>query len=54
MNYKTTILFLPFTSFLYSQEIKAIQGKDSDFFDFEDYDENEKSIGDLIFLKGCS
>lgn len=57
MKIRITILLLTFSSFLYSQEIKiikAIQKKDTDFFDYEDYDENQKPIGDLIFLKGCS
>lgn len=40
-----------------SQELKtleAIQGKDSDFFDYEDYEAPDKPIGELVFLKGCS
>jgi hypothetical protein len=34
--------------------IQAVQGKDSDFFDYEDYEATDKPIGELIFLKGCS
>ncbi|AUC20616.1 hypothetical protein BTO15_00130 [Polaribacter sejongensis] len=57
MKIGITILILTFSSILFSQEFKiiqAIQEKDSTYFDFEDYDENQKPIGDLIFLKGCS
>jgi hypothetical protein len=57
MKIGITILILTFSSISFSQEFKiiqAIQEKDSKYFDFEDYDENQKPIGDLIFLKGCS
>ncbi len=57
MTFNLVFLFLTFSSFLFSQELKvahAQQGKDSIFFDYEDYDENFKPIGSLIFLKGCS
>ncbi|MDG1394113.1 MAG: hypothetical protein P8P55_04725 [Flavobacteriaceae bacterium] len=57
MKIRITILLLTFNALLFSQEFKviqAIQEKDSDFFDYEDYDENQKPIGELIFLKGCS
>ncbi len=52
-----TIFFLTISSFLFSQELKiiqAVQEKDSDFFDYEDYEAPHKPIGELIFLKGCS
>ena len=54
---KLTIIFSIFSSFLFSQELKiiqAVQEKDSDFFDYEDYETPDKPIGELIFLKGCS
>ena len=57
MKIKLTIFFLTFSSLLLSQELKiiqAVQGKDSDFFDYEDYEAPDKPIGELIFLKGCS
>lgn len=57
MKNRITIFLLMFNSFLFSQEFKkfqAIQEKDSDFFDYEDYDENKNPIGDIIFLKGCN
>ncbi len=57
MKIKITILLLTFSSFLSSQELKtiqAVQEKDSDFFEYEQYDENQKPIGDLFFLPGCS
>jgi len=57
MKIKLTIFFLTLSSILLSQELKtiqAIQGKDSDFFEYEDYETPDKPIGDLIFLKGCS
>lgn len=34
--------------------IEAKQEKDADFFEYEDYDLDNKPIGDLEFLKGCS
>lgn len=52
-----TIFLLTLSSLLFSQELKiiqAVQGKDSDFFDYEDYEAPDKPIGELIFLKGCS
>jgi len=48
---------LIFSSILFSQELKtiqAVQEKDSDFFEYEDYEAPDKPIGELIFLKGCS
>lgn len=51
------LFFLLISNYLFSQElqeINAVQKADKDFFDYEDYDENEKPIGDLVFLKGCS
>jgi hypothetical protein len=57
MKIKLTLFFLTFSSILFSQELKtiqAVQGKDSDFFDYEDYEATDKPIGELIFLKGCS
>lgn len=62
---RTSILliaaFLVLTSsVLYAADIKtvkAVQGKDSDYFDFEDYDirnGKEVPIGKIEFLKGCS
>ena len=64
MKNKITVLFLIFSSFLFSQELKiiqAVQKSDSDYFDYEDYeipkDGSSKflvPIGDLQFLKGCS
>jgi hypothetical protein len=42
---------------MFSQEIRTIQaeqGKDTDFFDYEDYETPDKPIGELVFLKGCS
>ncbi|MFI1742877.1 NADase-type glycan-binding domain-containing protein [Thalassobellus sediminis] len=57
MKIKLTIFFLAFCSILFAQELKtiqAVQGKDSDFFDYEDYETPDKPIGELIFLKGCS
>ena len=52
-----TLLFLSFSSIVISQELKviqAVQGKDADFFDYEDYEAPGKPIGELEFLKGCS
>lgn len=57
MKIKFLVLFLAFSSFLASQELKTInatQKKDSDFFDYEDYAAPNKPIGKLEFLKGCS
>jgi len=57
MKIKILVLFLTISSVLSSQELKtiqAIQGKDSDFFDYEDYEAPNKPIGKLEFLKGCS
>jgi len=57
MKFKLTFLILTFSSLLFSQEVKTYESKqerDSDFFDYEDYDENQKPIGNLEFLKGCS
>jgi len=57
MKIKLTILFLAFSSILFSQELKiiqAVQGKDSNFFEYEDYETPDRPIGELIFLKGCS
>ncbi|GGZ93304.1 NADase-type glycan-binding domain-containing protein [Algibacter mikhailovii] len=57
MKIKLTIFFLTFSSLLFSQELKiiqAVQEKDSDFFDYEDYEAPDKPIGEIIFLKGCS
>ncbi len=59
MKYKYLILsqFIFFNFFSFSQEIKeykAEQKKDSDFFEYEDYEAPDKPIGKLIFLKGCS
>ncbi len=38
--------------------IEAIQEKDTDFFDYEDYEQDKngtlKPVGDLVFLKGCN
>jgi hypothetical protein len=37
--------------------VKAVQGKDSDYFDLEDYEirnGKEAPIGKIVFLKGCS
>jgi hypothetical protein len=57
MKINLTILFLYFSSVLIAQEFKTInanQANDSDFFDYEDYDENMNPIGEMEFLKGCS
>lgn len=57
MKNTITIFFLTFSAILFSQELKiiqAVQGKDSDFFDYDDYDSSGKPIGELLFLKGCS
>jgi hypothetical protein len=57
MKIKLTIFFLAISSILLSQELKiiqAIQKKDSNFFEYEDYETPNKPIGKLIFLKGCS
>ena len=57
MRIKLTIFFLTLSSILFAQELKiiqAIQEKDSDYFDYEDYETPDKPIGELIFLKGCS
>ncbi len=48
MKIKLTIFFLTFSSLLFSQELKiiqAVQEKDSDFFDYEDYEAPDKPIG---------
>jgi len=48
------------SSVMYAADIKtvkAVQGKDSDYFDYEDYDirnGKEVPIGKIEFLKGCS
>ena len=34
--------------------IQAVQEKDSDFFEYEDYEAPDKPIGKLEFLRGCS
>lgn len=53
-----TLLFtLTISTSLFCQEIRtidALQEKDSAFFEYEDYDANQKPIGGLVFLKGCS
>lgn len=57
MKTTLTIFFLSLSPFLFSQELKtieAIQQKDADFFEYEDYETPNKPIGELIFLKGCS
>lgn len=57
MKIKITLLFLFLSSTLFSQELQIFQAnqeKDSDFFDYEDYEAPGKPIGKLIFLKGCS
>lgn len=57
IKFALTIFLLTFSSILFSQKLKtiqAVQGKDSEFFDYEDYDASDKPIGKLIFLKGCS
>ncbi len=57
MKIKLTILFLFVSSILFSQEVQiflANQEKDTNFFDYEDYETPNKPIGKLIFLKGCS
>jgi len=57
MKIKLTIFLLLFNSLVFAQDIKtynAKQEKDSDFFEYEDFDENQKPIGNLEFLKGCS
>lgn len=57
MKFKLTFLLLTFSLFLFSQNVKtyeSYQECDSDFFDYEDYDENQKPIGSLEFLKGCN
>jgi len=54
---KLTIFFFAFSSVLFSQEFKtiqAVQGKDADFFDYEDYETTGQPIGERIFLNGCS
>jgi len=62
---KTTILILALVilsvpSFLLASDLptaKAVQGKDADYFDYEDYDirnGKEVPIGKIEFLKGCS
>ncbi len=57
MKNTITIFFLTFSAILFSQELKiiqAVQGNDSDYFDYDDYDSSGKPIGELLFLKGCS
>ncbi|MFD1293856.1 hypothetical protein ACFQ5N_08420 [Lutibacter holmesii] len=57
MNKNLILILIFFTTNIFSQSIKtisAIQGKDSDYFEYEDYDENQNPIGKLEFLKGCS
>lgn len=57
MKIKLTFLLVIFTSYTFSQEIEILEDekvKQSDYLEYEDYDENEKPIGELIFLKGCS
>lgn len=57
MKIKLAIFFFTFSSVLFSQELKiiqAVQGKDSDFFDYEDYAAPDKPIGEMTFLNGCS
>ncbi|MFD2562874.1 NADase-type glycan-binding domain-containing protein [Aquimarina rubra] len=57
MKIKLTIFILALSSTLFSQELKiihAVQEKDANFFDYEDYEAPDKPIGKLIFLKGCN
>ncbi|RZT00146.1 NADase-type glycan-binding domain-containing protein [Aquimarina brevivitae] len=57
MNVYFTGFFLIFSALLYSQQfkrIKAKQGKDEDYFRYQDYAAPDKPIGEPIFLKGCS
>jgi len=57
MNDKFLIIFLILSTSIFSQEIKrinSVQGKDSEYFEYEDYDKNQNPIGKLEFLKGCS
>jgi hypothetical protein len=57
MKLYLTLLLLLFCLETFSQEVKIIeatQNKDTEFFEYEDYDENERPIGELVFLKGCS
>ena len=57
MKIRIILFLLIFSSILFSQKLKTIeatQGKDSDYFDYEDYEAPDKPIGKLIFLKGCS
>lgn len=34
--------------------VTAVQAKDTDFCDYEDYETPDKPLGDIIFLPGCS
>ena len=57
MKTTLTIFLLTFGSVLFDQELKtivAIQGNDSDYFDYEDYESPDNPIGEAIFLPGCS
>ncbi|WP_161598236.1 hypothetical protein [Maribacter flavus] len=57
MKTQLTIFLLLFCLEAFSQEVKIIeatQNKDTQFFENEDYDENERPIGKLLFLKGCN
>lgn len=57
MKIKFTVFLLTFSSILFSQELKiiqAIQKKDANFFEYEDYESPNKPIGELVFLKGCN
>lgn len=57
MKIKLIFLFFSLSSLLFSQELQifqAIQEKDANFFDYEDYEAPNKPIGKLIFLKGCN
>ena len=57
MKIKITMLLSVLYTAVLAQDLKivnAVQHKDSEYFDFEDYDENQNSLGELIFLPGCS
>jgi hypothetical protein len=52
-----SLFFFAVSTILWSQDLQVLeaqQAKDTDFFDYKDYEAPDKPIGELLFLKGCS
>lgn len=55
MKLLLVILFFSFNIPVFAQlTLQAKLQSDNDYFDYEDYEADDKPIGDLVFLKGCS